>query len=147
MPVSTADIKVDAVRGWRRSAAARRQFRRGESEGDRAFPTARNDLRRRRSIIRTVIAGQGTLAMELLQQDAHLIGSSCRSAAAARPGVAVLIQASDAADQSDWRRSGRPAPARAALDAGHPVDLRARRVVRRRRGGEAHRRRNVPPMP
>ncbi len=69
-----------------------------------------------------VIAGQGTPALELLQQDAHIdrvfvpVGGGGLAA-----GVAVLI-ATDAADQSDRGGGGRFC-LKAALDAGHPVDL------------------------
>ncbi len=70
-----------------------------------------------------VIAGQGTLALELLQQDAHSTAYLCQSAAAVWLLAWRCCQTTDAANQSDRRRSGRLRLLKAALDAGHPVDL------------------------
>ncbi|MCW2483856.1 pyridoxal-phosphate dependent enzyme, partial [Candidatus Symbiopectobacterium sp. NZEC135] len=93
MPVATADIKVDAVRGF---------------GGEVLLHGANFDEAKARAIVLSqeqhmtfippfdhpaVIAGQGTLAMELLQQDAHLdrvfvpVGGGGLAA-----GVAVLIK-------------------------------------------------------
>lgn len=71
-----------------------------------------------------VIAGQGTLALELLQQGRpsrpRICASRRRRSGGGRGGT---DQTTDAANQSDCRGSGRPACLKAALDAGHPVDL------------------------
>lgn len=72
MPVSTADIKVDAVRGFGGEVllhganfdeAKARAIELSHKQGMTFVPPFDHP---------TVIAGQGTLAMELLQQDAHL---------------------------------------------------------------------------
>jgi len=124
MPVATADIKVDAVRAFGGEAflfganfdeAKAKAIELSEQQGYTFVPPFDHPM---------VIAGQGTLAMELLQQDAHLdrvfvpVGGGGLAA-----GVAVLIKqlmpqikviAVEAADSACLK---------AALDAGHPVDL------------------------
>ncbi|WP_455815546.1 threonine ammonia-lyase, biosynthetic [Pseudomonas graminis] len=124
MPVATADIKVDAVRafggevylfGANFDEAKAKAIELSEQQGYTFVPPFDHPM---------VIAGQGTLAMELLQQDAHLdrvfvpVGGGGLAA-----GVAVLIKqlmpqikviAVEAADSACLK---------AALDAGHPVDL------------------------
>ncbi|EOW6514349.1 threonine ammonia-lyase, biosynthetic [Cronobacter malonaticus] len=123
MPVTTADIKVDAVRGF---------------GGEVLLHGANFDEAKAHAISLSqqgftyvppfdhpaVIAGQGTLALELLQQDAHIdrvfvpVGGGGLAA-----GVAVLIKqlmpqikviAVEAADSACLK---------AALEAGQPVDL------------------------
>lgn len=124
MPVSTADIKVDAVCGFggevllhganfdeakaKAIALARQQ--------DMTFvPPFDHPV---------VIAGQGTLAMELLQQDAHLdrvfvpVGGGGLAA-----GVAVLIKQLMPQIKVIGVEAEDSACLRAALDAGRPVDL------------------------
>ncbi|AUX95186.1 threonine ammonia-lyase, biosynthetic [Mixta gaviniae] len=124
MPVATADIKVDAVRafggetylyGANFDEAKVKAIELSEQQGYTFVPPFDHPA---------VIAGQGTLAMELLQQDAHLdrifvpVGGGGLAA-----GVAVLIKqlmpqikviAVEAADSACLK---------AALDAGEPVDL------------------------
>ncbi|MFK8258930.1 threonine ammonia-lyase, biosynthetic [Erwinia sp. AnSW2-5] len=124
MPVATADIKIDAVRafggevylfGANFDEAKAKAIELSEQQGYTFVPPFDHPM---------VIAGQGTLAMELLQQDAHLdrvfvpVGGGGLAA-----GVAVLIKqlmpqikviAVEAADSACLK---------AALDAGHPVDL------------------------
>lgn len=124
MPVATADIKVDAVRafggetylyGANFDEAKAKAIELSEQQGYTFVPPFDHPA---------VIAGQGTLAMELLQQDAHLdrifvpVGGGGLAA-----GVAVLIKqlmpqikviAVEAADSACLK---------AALDAGEPVDL------------------------
>ncbi|CCG85569.1 threonine ammonia-lyase, biosynthetic [Erwinia piriflorinigrans] len=124
MPVATADIKVDAVRAFGGEAylfganfdeAKAKALELAQEHGYTFVPPFDHPM---------VIAGQGTLAMELLQQDAHLdrvfvpVGGGGLAA-----GVAVLIKqlmpqikviAVEAADSACLK---------AALDAGHPVDL------------------------
>lgn len=72
MPVATADIKVDAVRGFGGEVllhganfdeAKARAFALSQEQHMTFIPPFNHPA---------VIAGQGTLAMELLQQDAHL---------------------------------------------------------------------------
>lgn len=71
-----------------------------------------------------VIAGQGTLALELLQQDAHLdrvfvpVGGGGPAA-----GVAVLIKQLMPQIKVIAVEAEDSACLKAALDAGHPVDL------------------------
>ncbi len=71
-----------------------------------------------------VIAGQGTLALELLQQDAHLdrvfvpVGGGGLAA-----GVAVLIKQLMPQIKVIAVEAEDSACLKAALDAGHPVDL------------------------
>lgn len=124
MPVATADIKVDAVRafggetylyGANFDEAKAKAIELSEQQGYTFVPPFDHPA---------VIAGQGTLAMELLQQDAHLdrifvpVGGGGLAA-----GVAVLIKqlmpqikviAVEAADSACLK---------AALEAGEPVDL------------------------
>ena len=93
MPVATADIKVDAVRnfggevllhGANFDEAKGKAIELSQSQGMTFVPPFDHPA---------VIAGQGTLAMELLQQDAHLdrvfvpVGGGGLAA-----GVAVLIK-------------------------------------------------------
>ncbi|MCG2879417.1 pyridoxal-phosphate dependent enzyme, partial [Obesumbacterium proteus] len=93
MPVSTADIKVDAVRGFGGEAV----LYGANFDEAKAYAI---ELAKTRNLTfvppfdhPAVIAGQGTLAMELLQQDAHLdrvfvpVGGGGLAA-----GVAVLIK-------------------------------------------------------
>lgn len=124
MPVATADIKVDAVRGF---------------GGEVLLYGANFDEAKARAIALSqeqhmtfippfdhpaVIAGQGTLAMELLQQDAHLdrvfvpVGGGGLAA-----GVAVLIKQLMPQINVIGVEAEDSACLRAALDAGHPVDL------------------------
>lgn len=124
MPVATADIKVDAVRGF---------------GGEVLLHGANFDEAKARAIALSqeqhmtfippfdhpaVIAGQGTLAMELLQQDAHLdrvfvpVGGGGLAA-----GVAVLIKQLMPQIKVIGVEAEDSACLRAALDAGHPVDL------------------------
>lgn len=71
-----------------------------------------------------VIAGQGTLALELLQQDAHIdrvfvpVGGGGLAA-----GVAVLIKQLMPQIKVIAVEAEDSACLKAALDAGHPVDL------------------------
>lgn len=124
MPVATADIKVDAVRGF---------------GGEVLLHGANFDEAKARAIALSqeqhmtfippfdhpaVIAGQGTLAMELLQQDAHLdrvfvpVGGGGLAA-----GVAVLIKQLMPQINVIGVEAEDSACLRAALDAGRPVDL------------------------
>jgi threonine dehydratase len=124
MPVTTADIKVEAVRAFGGEAylyganfdeAKAKAIELSQQQGYTFVPPFDHPA---------VIAGQGTLAMELLQQDAHLdrifvpVGGGGLAA-----GVAVLIKqlmpqikviAVEAADSACLK---------AALEAGEPVDL------------------------
>lgn len=124
MPVATADIKVEAVRAFGGEAylfganfdeAKAKALELAAQKGYTFVPPFDHPM---------VIAGQGTLAMELLQQDAHLdrifvpVGGGGLAA-----GVAVLIKqlmpqikviAVEAEDSSCLK---------AALEAGEPVDL------------------------
>ncbi len=93
MPVATADIKVDAVRGFGGEVllhganfdeAKAKAIELAQQQGFTWVPPFDHPM---------VIAGQGTLALELLQQDAHLdrvfvpVGGGGLAA-----GVAVLIK-------------------------------------------------------
>jgi threonine dehydratase len=124
MPVATADIKVDAVRGFGGEVLL---FGANFDEA-KAKAIA---LARQQSYTfvppfdhPAVIAGQGTLAMELLQQDAHLdrvfvpVGGGGLVA-----GVAVLIKQLMPQIKVIGVEAEDSACLRAALDAGHPVDL------------------------
>ncbi|XNM48089.1 pyridoxal-phosphate dependent enzyme [Escherichia coli] len=77
-----------------------------------------------------VIAGQGTLALELLQQDAHPlprivpVGGGGLAA-----GVAVLIKQLMPQIKAIAVEAEDSACLKAALDAGHPVDSPARRAI------------------
>ncbi len=92
MPVATADIKVDAVRGFGGEVllhganfdeAKARAIELAQQQGFTWVPPFDHPM---------VIAGQGTLALELLQQDAHIsrvfvpVGGGCLAAV-----VEVLI--------------------------------------------------------
>lgn len=124
MPVATADIKVDAVRSF---------------GGEALLYGANFDEAKARAIELArdfnytfvppfdhpaVIAGQGTLAMELLQQDAHLdrifvpVGGGGLAA-----GVAVLIKHLMPQIQVIGVEAEESACLCAALQAGEPVDL------------------------
>ncbi|ELY5931861.1 threonine ammonia-lyase, biosynthetic [Cronobacter turicensis] len=123
MPVTTADIKVDAVRGFGGEVLLH------GANFDEAKAHAISLAQQGFTYVPpfdhpAVIAGQGTLALELLQQDAHIdrvfvpVGGGGLAA-----GVAVLIKqlmpqikviAVEAADSACLK---------AALEAGHPVDL------------------------
>ncbi len=124
MPVATADIKVDAVRSF---------------GGEALLYGANFDEAKAKAIELSrefnytfvppfdhpaVIAGQGTLAMELLQQDAHLdrifvpVGGGGLAA-----GVAVLIKHLMPQIQVIGVEAEESACLKAALDAGEPVDL------------------------
>ena len=124
MPVATADIKVDAVRGFGGEAflyganfdeAKAKAIELAESQGYTFVPPFDHPA---------VIAGQGTLAMELLQQDAHLdrifvpVGGGGLAA-----GVAVLIKQLMPQIKVIAVEAEDSACLKAALDAGHPVDL------------------------
>ncbi|MEA9393369.1 threonine ammonia-lyase, biosynthetic [Acerihabitans sp. TG2] len=124
MPVATADIKVDAVRSF---------------GGEVLLHGANFDEAKAKAIELArdhhytfvppfdhpaVIAGQGTLAMELLQQDAHLdrifvpVGGGGLAA-----GVAVLIKHLMPQIQVIGVEAEESACLCAALKAGEPVDL------------------------
>ncbi|MFG1175803.1 threonine ammonia-lyase, biosynthetic [Erwiniaceae bacterium CAU 1747] len=124
MPVATADIKVDAVRAFGGEAylfganfdeAKARAIELAEQQGYTFVPPFDHPM---------VIAGQGTLAMELLQQDAHLdrvfvpVGGGGLAA-----GVAVLIKQLMPQIKVIAVEATDSACLKAALDAGHPVDL------------------------
>ncbi|MDW8848221.1 threonine ammonia-lyase, biosynthetic [Erwinia sp. MMLR14_017] len=124
MPVATADIKVDAVRafggetflfGANFDEAKAKAIELAELRGYTFVPPFDHPM---------VIAGQGTLAMELLQQDAHLdrvfvpVGGGGLAA-----GVAVLIKQLMPQIKVIAVEAEESACLKAALDAGHPVDL------------------------
>ncbi|KEA50379.1 threonine dehydratase [Mangrovibacter sp. MFB070] len=124
MPVTTADIKVDAVRGFGGEVllfganfdeAKAKAIALSEQQGFTYVPPFDHPA---------VIAGQGTLAMELLQQDAHIdrifvpVGGGGLAA-----GVAVLIKQLMPQIKVIAVESEDSACLKAALDAGHPVDL------------------------
>ena len=124
MPVATADIKVDAVRAFGGEAflfganfdeAKAKAIELAELKGYTFVPPFDHPM---------VIAGQGTLAMELLQQDAHLdrvfvpVGGGGLAA-----GVAVLIKQLMPQIKVIAVEAEESACLKAALDAGHPVDL------------------------
>lgn len=124
MPVSTADIKVDAVRGFGGEVllhganfdeAKARAIELSEQQGHTYVPPFDHPA---------VIAGQGTLALELLQQDAHIdrvfvpVGGGGLAA-----GVAVLIKQLMPQIKVIAVESEDSACLRAALEAGRPVDL------------------------
>ncbi|PLR34276.1 threonine ammonia-lyase, biosynthetic [Chimaeribacter californicus] len=124
MPVATADIKVDAVRsfggevllhGANFDEAKARAIELSQQQGMTFVPPFDHPA---------VIAGQGTLAMELLQQDAHLdrvfvpVGGGGLAA-----GVAVLIKQLMPQIKVIGVEAADSACLRAALDAGEPVDL------------------------
>ncbi len=124
MPVSTADIKVDAVRalggeaylyGANFDEAKAKAIELSEQQGYTFVPPFDHPA---------VIAGQGTLAMELLQQDAHIdrvfvpVGGGGLAA-----GVAVLIKQLMPQIKVIAVEAEDSACLKAALDAGHPVSL------------------------
>ncbi|CNI17800.1 threonine dehydratase [Yersinia aldovae] len=124
MPVATADIKVDAVRGFGGEVllfganfdeAKGKAIELSQLHGYTFVPPFDHPA---------VIAGQGTLAMELLQQDAHLdrvfvpVGGGGLVA-----GVAVLIKQLMPQIKVIGVEAEDSACLRAALDAGQPVDL------------------------
>lgn len=124
MPVATADIKVDAVRafggevllfGANFDEAKTKAIALAQEQGYTFVPPFDHPA---------VIAGQGTLAMELLQQDAHLdrvfvpVGGGGLVA-----GVAVLIKQLMPQIKVIGVEAEDSACLRAALDAGQPVDL------------------------
>ncbi|TPG57966.1 threonine ammonia-lyase, biosynthetic [Ewingella americana] len=124
MPVATADIKVDAVRnfggevmlyGANFDEAKGKAIELAQLQGMTFVPPFDHPA---------VIAGQGTLAMELLQQDAHIdrvfvpVGGGGLAA-----GVAVLIKQLMPQIQVIGVEAEDSACLRAALDAGEPVDL------------------------
>ncbi|EXU74675.1 threonine ammonia-lyase, biosynthetic [Erwinia mallotivora] len=124
MPVATADIKVDAVRafggevylfGANFDEAKAKAIELAEQQGYTFVPPFDHPM---------VIAGQGTLAMELLQQDAHIdrifvpVGGGGLVA-----GVAVLIKQLMPQIKVIAVEAEDSACLKAALDAGHPVDL------------------------
>lgn len=124
MPVATADIKVDAVRGFGGEVllhganfdeAKAKAIELAQQQGFTWVPPFDHPM---------VIAGQGTLALELLQQDAHLdrvfvpVGGGGLAA-----GVAVLIKQLMPQIKVIAVEAEDSACLKAALDAGHPVDL------------------------
>ncbi|BDH44078.1 L-threonine dehydratase [Salmonella enterica subsp. enterica serovar Choleraesuis] len=124
MPVTTADIKVDAVRGFGGEVllhgnnfdeAKAKAISLAEQQGFTYVPPFDHP---------TVIAGQGTLALELLQQDAHIdrvfvpVGGGGLVA-----GVAVLIKQLMPQIQVIGVEAEDSACLQAALAAGEPVDL------------------------
>ncbi len=124
MPVATADIKVDAVRGFGGEVllhganfdeAKAKAIELAQQQGFTRVPPFDHPM---------VIAGQGTLALELLQQDAHLdrvfvpVGGGGLAA-----GVAVLIKQLMPQIKVIAVEAEDSACLKAALDAGHPVDL------------------------
>lgn len=124
MPVATADIKVDAVRGFGGEVllfganfdeAKGKAIELSQLQGYTFVPPFDHPA---------VIAGQGTLAMELLQQDAHLdrvfvpVGGGGLVA-----GVAVLIKQLMPQIKVIGVEAEDSACLHAALDAGKPVSL------------------------
>ncbi|MBS0849952.1 threonine ammonia-lyase, biosynthetic [Citrobacter sp. JGM124] len=124
MPVATADIKVDAVRafggevllyGANFDEAKTKAIALSQSQGFTYVPPFDHPA---------VIAGQGTLALELLQQDAHLdrifvpVGGGGLVA-----GVAVLIKQLMPQIKVIAVEAEDSACLKAALDAGEPVEL------------------------
>ena len=124
MPTATADIKVDAVRGFGGEVllhganfdeAKAKAIELAQQQGFTWVPPFDHPM---------VIAGQGTLALELLQQDAHIdrvfvpVGGGGLAA-----GVAVLIKQLMPQIKVIAVEAEDSACLKAALDAGHPVDL------------------------
>jgi len=124
MPVATADIKVDAVRafggetylfGANFDEAKAKAIELAQQQGYTFVPPFDHPM---------VIAGQGTLAMELLQQDAHIdrvfvpVGGGGLAA-----GVAVLIKQLMPQIKVIAVEAEDSACLKAALEAGEPVDL------------------------
>ncbi|AUG99008.1 threonine ammonia-lyase, biosynthetic [Pectobacteriaceae bacterium C52] len=124
MPVATADIKVDAVRGFGGEVLLH-----GDNFDEAKARAIELSQQQKMTFVPpfdhpAVIAGQGTLAMELLQQDAHLdrvfvpVGGGGLAA-----GVAVLIKQLMPQIKVIGVEAEDSACLRAALDAGRPVDL------------------------
>nr|WP_074020697.1 threonine ammonia-lyase, biosynthetic [Xenorhabdus thuongxuanensis] len=124
MPIATADIKVDAVRsfggevllhGTNFDEAKAKAIEIAKEHGYTFVPPFDHPI---------VIAGQATLAMELLQQDVHLdrifvpVGGGGLIA-----GVAVLIKQLVPEIKVIGVEAEDSACLKAALEAGHPVDL------------------------
>ncbi|WP_319927274.1 threonine ammonia-lyase, biosynthetic [Xenorhabdus littoralis] len=124
MPIATADIKVDAVRsfggavllhGANFDEAKAKAIEMAKEHGYTFVPPFDHPA---------VIAGQATLAMELLQQDVHLdrifvpVGGGGLIA-----GVAVLIKQLVPEMKVIGVEAEDSACLKAALKAGHPVDL------------------------
>ncbi|MGL5799737.1 MAG: threonine ammonia-lyase, biosynthetic [Plesiomonas sp.] len=124
MPRTTPEIKVDAVRGFGGEVllhganfdeAKTRAIELAEQQGLTFIPPFDHPA---------VIAGQGTLALELLQQDAHLdrifvpVGGGGLAA-----GVAVLIKQLMPQIKVIGVEAEDSACLHAALQAGRPVDL------------------------
>nr|WP_167383283.1 threonine ammonia-lyase, biosynthetic [Xenorhabdus ishibashii] len=124
MPIATADIKVDAVRsfggevllhGANFDEAKAKAIEIAKEHGYTFVPPFDHPV---------VIAGQATLAMELLQQDVHLdrifvpVGGGGLIA-----GVAVLIKQLVPEMKIIGVEAEDSACLKAALEAGHPVDL------------------------
>lgn len=124
MPVTTPDIKVDAVRGFGAEVllygnnfdeAKAKAIALAEQQGYTYVPPFDHPA---------VIAGQGTLALELLQQDAHIdrifvpVGGGGLAA-----GVAVLIKQLMPQIKVIAVEAEDAACLCAALEAGQPVDL------------------------
>ncbi len=124
MPMTTPDIKVDAVRGFGGEVllhganfdeAKAHAIALSATQGMTFVPPFDHPA---------VIAGQGTLAMELLQQDAHLdrvfvpVGGGGLAA-----GVAVLIKQLMPQIKVIGVEAEDSACLKAALEAGKPVDL------------------------
>ncbi|WP_272674176.1 MULTISPECIES: threonine ammonia-lyase, biosynthetic [unclassified Providencia] len=124
MPVATADIKVDAVRSFGGEAilhganfdeAKAKAIAMAEEDGYTFVPPFDHP---------SVIAGQATIALELLQQDVHLdrifipVGGGGLIA-----GVAVIIKQLMPEIKIIGVESEDAACLKAALESGHPVDL------------------------
>lgn len=124
MPVTTAEIKVDAVRGFGGEVllygnnfdeAKAKAISLAQQQGFTYVPPFDHPA---------VIAGQGTLALELLQQDAHIdrvfvpVGGGGLAA-----GVAVLIKQLMPQIRVIGVESEDSACLKAALEADEPVDL------------------------
>ncbi|MBI6549521.1 threonine ammonia-lyase, biosynthetic [Xenorhabdus sp. VLS] len=124
MPIATADIKVDAVRsfggevllhGANFDEAKAKAIEMAKEHGYTFIPPFDHPV---------VISGQATLAMELLQQDVHLdrifvpVGGGGLIA-----GVAVLIKQLVPEMKIIGVEAEDSACLKAALEAGHPVDL------------------------
>ena len=124
MPVATADIKVEAVRAFGGEAllhganfdeAKAKAIELSQQHGYTFVPPFDHPA---------VIAGQGTLALELIQQDAHIdrifvpVGGGGLAA-----GVAVLIKQLMPEIKVIAVEAEDSACLKAALDAGEPVEL------------------------
>lgn len=124
MPVTTADIKVDAVRGFGGEVllhgnnfdeAKAKAIALAEQQGFTYVPPFDHPA---------VIAGQGTLALELLQQDAHIdrvfvpVGGGGLAA-----GVAVMIKQLMPQIKVIGVEAEDSACLQAAMVAGEPVEL------------------------